>query len=105
VTRVQRIVRSEALRQARWHSDAGSICQLRFWVGQMHRGNSGSRINAAGGGPSDRAKMMDVFRRHGMTLAAPPHVKYRPFVSPVFRTVLALNRKRRLIQEDSRDSR
>jgi quercetin dioxygenase-like cupin family protein len=29
-------------------------------------------INAAAGSPPDRAKMMDVFRRHGMTLAAPP---------------------------------
>jgi hypothetical protein len=32
-------------------------------------------IDAAGGGPPDRTKMMDVFRRHGMTLAAPPPVK------------------------------
>jgi quercetin dioxygenase-like cupin family protein len=32
-------------------------------------------INAAAGGPPDRAKMMDVFRRHGMALAAPPPVK------------------------------
>src|SRR5262245_49073040 len=29
-------------------------------------------IGAAGGGPPDRAKMMDVFRRHGMTVVAPP---------------------------------
>ena len=29
-------------------------------------------IGAAKGGPPDRAKMMDVFRRHGMTLATPP---------------------------------
>ena len=29
-------------------------------------------IGAAAGGPPDRAKMMEVFRRHGMTLAAPP---------------------------------
>ena len=34
-------------------------------------------IGAAAGGPPDRAKMMDVFRRHGMTVAAPPPVKYR----------------------------
>jgi len=27
-------------------------------------------IAAAGGGPPDRAKMMEVFRRHGMTVAA-----------------------------------
>ena len=32
-------------------------------------------INAAVGAMPDRAKMMDVFRRHGMTLAAPPHVE------------------------------
>src|SRR5437762_11415083 len=32
-------------------------------------------IRDAAGGPPDRAKMMDVFRRHGMTLAAPPPVK------------------------------
>jgi quercetin dioxygenase-like cupin family protein len=32
-------------------------------------------INASAGAMPDRAKMMDVFRRHGMTLAAPPHVE------------------------------
>jgi quercetin dioxygenase-like cupin family protein len=32
-------------------------------------------IGAAKGGPPDPAKMMDVFRRHGMTLATPPHAK------------------------------
>ena len=32
-------------------------------------------IDAAGGGPPDRAKMIDVFRRHGMTMATPPPVK------------------------------
>ena len=32
-------------------------------------------ISAAGGGPPDRAKMMEVFRRHGMTMAAPPPSK------------------------------
>ena len=32
-------------------------------------------INAAAGGPPDRAKMMDVFQRHGMTMAAPPPAK------------------------------
>jgi len=31
-------------------------------------------INAATGGSPDRAKMTDIFRRHGMTLAAPPPV-------------------------------
>ena len=29
-------------------------------------------IAAAGGGPPDRVRMVDVFRRHGMTIAAPP---------------------------------
>jgi len=29
-------------------------------------------VGAAPGGPPDRAKMMEVFRRHGMTVAAPP---------------------------------
>ena len=32
-------------------------------------------IGSAAGGPPDRAKMMDVFRRHGMTVAAPPPTK------------------------------
>ena len=32
-------------------------------------------ISAAGGGPPDIAKMMEVFRRHGMTLAPPPPAK------------------------------
>ena len=32
-------------------------------------------ISAAGGGPPDRAKMADVFRRHGMTVAEPPPAK------------------------------
>ena len=32
-------------------------------------------IGAGGGGPPDRGKMMDVFRRHGMTMAAPPPAK------------------------------
>jgi len=29
-------------------------------------------VNAAAGGPPDVAKMIEVFRRHGMTIAAPP---------------------------------
>jgi quercetin dioxygenase-like cupin family protein len=29
-------------------------------------------INTGGGGPPDRAKMIEIFRRHGMTVAAPP---------------------------------
>jgi hypothetical protein len=29
-------------------------------------------INAAGGGAPDRAMMMEIFRRHGMTMTPPP---------------------------------
>jgi len=29
-------------------------------------------MKAAAGGPPDKGKMVDVFRRHGMTVAAPP---------------------------------
>ena len=29
-------------------------------------------VNGAAGGPPDAAKMVEVFRRHGMTIAAPP---------------------------------
>jgi len=32
-------------------------------------------LNAAAGGPPDPAKMMEVFRRHGMTVAPPPPTK------------------------------
>ena len=32
-------------------------------------------IGAAAGGPPDRVKMADVFRRHGMTVVAPPAAK------------------------------
>jgi quercetin dioxygenase-like cupin family protein len=32
-------------------------------------------INAASGSPPDRGKMMEVFRRHGMTMAVPPPAK------------------------------
>ena len=32
-------------------------------------------IHAAAGGPPDRVRMAEVFRRHGMTLAAPPPAK------------------------------
>ena len=32
-------------------------------------------MGAAAGGPPDRAKMIEVFRRHGMTVAAPPPAK------------------------------
>jgi len=34
-------------------------------------------VEAAAGGPPDAAKMMEVFRRHGMTIAGPPPVAAR----------------------------
>jgi hypothetical protein len=30
-----------------------------------------AEVIGASGGPPDRAKMMEIFRRHGMTMAAP----------------------------------
>ncbi len=40
-------------------------------VGPAYFREAAEVIVAAAGGPPDRAKMMDVFRRHGMTVAAP----------------------------------
>jgi hypothetical protein len=34
-------------------------------------------LNAAAGGPPDVVKMVEVFRRHGMTIAAPPPEVHR----------------------------
>ena len=34
-----------------------------------------AELIATAGGPPDREKMMEVFRRHGMTVAAPPPAK------------------------------
>ena len=34
-----------------------------------------AEVIAAAGGPTDRARMMDVFRRHGMAMASPPPAK------------------------------
>jgi quercetin dioxygenase-like cupin family protein len=44
-------------------------------MGPAYFREAAEAINAAGGGPPDRAKMMEVFRRHGMTMAAPPPAK------------------------------
>ena len=44
-------------------------------MGPAYFREAAEEINAATGGPPDPAKMMDIFRRHGMTLAAPPPVK------------------------------
>src|SRR6516164_707540 len=39
-------------------------------MGPAYFREAAEEINAATGGPPDPAKMMDIFRRHGMTLAA-----------------------------------
>jgi quercetin dioxygenase-like cupin family protein len=40
-------------------------------VGPEYFREAAEVINAAGGGPPDRAKMTEIFRRHGMTVAVP----------------------------------
>jgi quercetin dioxygenase-like cupin family protein len=44
-------------------------------MGPAYFREAAEAINAAAGGPPDRAKMMEVFRRHGMTVALPPPPK------------------------------
>jgi quercetin dioxygenase-like cupin family protein len=44
-------------------------------MGPAYFREAAEAINAAAGGPPDRAKMMEVFRRHGMTVALPPPTK------------------------------
>jgi quercetin dioxygenase-like cupin family protein len=44
-------------------------------MGPVYFREAAEVIGAAAGGPPDRGKMMEVFRRHGMTMAAPPPVK------------------------------
>lgn len=41
-------------------------------MGPAYFRESAEVINAAVGGPPDREKMTDIFRRHGMTVAVPP---------------------------------
>jgi len=41
-------------------------------VGPAYFREAAEVIGAAGSGPPDRAKMIEVFRRHGMTVAPPP---------------------------------
>jgi hypothetical protein len=44
-------------------------------VGPAYFRGAAQVIGAAAGGPPARAKMMELFRRHGMTVAAPPPAK------------------------------
>ena len=41
-------------------------------IGPQYFRESAEVINAAGGGPPDRAKMAEIMRRHGLTPAPPP---------------------------------
>jgi len=41
-------------------------------MGPAYFREAAEAISAAAGGPTDRAKMTEVFQRHGMTVAAPP---------------------------------
>jgi quercetin dioxygenase-like cupin family protein len=41
-------------------------------MGPIYFREAAGVINAAGGGPPDRTKMTEIFRRHGMTVAVPP---------------------------------
>jgi quercetin dioxygenase-like cupin family protein len=45
------------------------------FMGPAYFREAAAAIGAAAGGPPDRAKMTEVFRRHGMTIVAPPPTK------------------------------
>jgi len=44
-------------------------------LGPAYFRDAAAVIDAAAGAPPDREKMVEVFRRHGMTLAAPPRMQ------------------------------
>jgi len=44
-------------------------------MGPVYFREAAGVIAAAAGGPPDREKMVDIFKRHGMTVAAPPLAK------------------------------
>ena len=44
-------------------------------MGPAYFREAAQAIGASASGPTDRAKMTDIFQRHGMTLAAPPPAK------------------------------
>jgi hypothetical protein len=41
-------------------------------IGPQYFREAGAVINAAAGGPPDRAKMAEIMRRHGLTPVPPP---------------------------------
>ena len=52
--------------------DAKSLCVISPAVlGPEYFRESAEVVNAAGGGPPDRAKMAEIMRRHGLTMAPP----------------------------------
>ena len=54
------------------HEDAKQLCLISPPVmGPEYFREASAAIGATAGGPPDRAKMTEIFRRHGMTAAAP----------------------------------
>lgn len=59
--------------------DAKQLCLISPPVmGPAYFREAAEAIRAGAGGPPDGAKMTEIFRRHGMTLAAPPTDKQPP---------------------------
>jgi quercetin dioxygenase-like cupin family protein len=53
--------------------DARALCVITpAAIGPQYFREAAQAINAAAGGPPDRAKMAEIMRRHGLTPAAPP---------------------------------
>lgn len=56
--------------------DAKQLCLISPAImGPAYFREAAEAIGAAAGGPPDRAKMAEIFRRHGMTIVAPPPAK------------------------------
>ena len=56
--------------------DAKQLCLISPPImGPDYFREAAAALGAAAGGPPDRAKMAELFRRHGMTVAAPPAAK------------------------------
>ena len=53
--------------------DARALCIITpAAIGPQYFRESAEVINAAGGGPPDRARMVEIMRRHGLSPAPPP---------------------------------
>jgi quercetin dioxygenase-like cupin family protein len=56
--------------------DAKQLCLISPAVmGPAYFREAAQAIGSAAGGPTDRAKMAEIFRRHGMTIVAPTPAK------------------------------